>query len=303
MSIYGSSGCCSTPNICQLKTVRLASTTNIVATVSGNYFIINQPIPYQIDGVDIELNDLILIRAQTDTSENGVYVVSHLEDNNIILTRSCLFNPKCCNYKIFISEGDTLANSLWYFIQNKNYKLGDPIVFIKDGGGGGGDITNGLNVGGGEEVFKQKVGDILEFRTLIAGANILLTQNDDTIEIAAIGSANEGRSFNIESNKVRVNLDTAQLMSVFTWDQSQYSSFVLGVCTFYAEINVYEITVSLDDPLTGNLGSITTAGTGIYTLNFTLPVADTFIEIYVNREAGEDTNQSMINGMSFNFYF
>lgn len=352
MSIYGSSKTCCA-NICQLKTVRLASTENIVGTSNGNYFTINNTIPYTIDGVEIALGDLILLKDQSNAGENGVYVVTTLENNNIVLTRYCNFNAKCCNYKIYVSEGDTFANTLWYYIQNPDYNLSDPINFIRDDGSGG-DITNAANVGGdvevfkqkngsilefrtltegtnititqnvdtitfdaigdinsasnlgaGAQVFKQKVGNDLQFRTLVAGANVVLTQNADTITITASGGGgggSTGRSFNLDGKELRIRDATPILTSVFSWDQSQYSTFTSGTCTFYAIINDQEVTVSIDDALAGNLGSVTTAGTGIYAFGFTLPVADTYFEIYTNHDGTVGTNYSILNGLTLNFY-
>jgi len=65
-----------------------------------------------------------------------------------------------------------------------------PVLYenVGTGGGGMGDITNALNVGGGVELFKQKNGSILEFRTLTAGPGTSITQMGDLIEVANIGS-------------------------------------------------------------------------------------------------------------------
>ena len=52
-------------------------------------------------------------------------------------------------------------------------------------GGGGGEVNTASNVGAQNEVFKQKSGNDLEFRTLEAGTNISMTQNADTITISS----------------------------------------------------------------------------------------------------------------------
>lgn len=46
-----------------------------------------------------------------------------------------------------------------------------------------GESNTASNVGGGEQIFKQKSGVDLQFRTLIPGSNITLTQNSNDIEI------------------------------------------------------------------------------------------------------------------------
>ena len=53
--------------------------------------------------------------------------------------------------------------------------------------GSSGEANTASNTGAGSQVFKQKSGVDLQFRTLVAGANISLTQNADTIDIAASG--------------------------------------------------------------------------------------------------------------------
>lgn len=52
---------------------------------------------------------------------------------------------------------------------------------------GGGEINNGVNVGTGSDVFKQKTGVNLEFRTLKAGSNVTITESADEIEFSSSG--------------------------------------------------------------------------------------------------------------------
>lgn len=48
-----------------------------------------------------------------------------------------------------------------------------------------GEINTVANVGGGIELYKEKFGAELRFRTLVAGVGIALTQNSSTVQIAA----------------------------------------------------------------------------------------------------------------------
>jgi hypothetical protein len=50
------------------------------------------------------------------------------------------------------------------------------------------DVTAGTNLGTGEQIFKQKTGTTFEFRSLVAGANITLTSNGNTITIGGVGN-------------------------------------------------------------------------------------------------------------------
>ena len=47
--------------------------------------------------------------------------------------------------------------------------------------------TSGLNIGFGTELFKQKIGYELQFKTLSAGTDITFTEVNDVISIAADG--------------------------------------------------------------------------------------------------------------------
>ena len=46
-------------------------------------------------------------------------------------------------------------------------------------------VVTGENVGLGKNIFKQKIGNILEFKTLIQGNNVLLTEHGDSVTITA----------------------------------------------------------------------------------------------------------------------
>lgn len=57
---------------------------------------------------------------------------------------------------------------------------------------GAGEANTGLNIGSGTgEVFKQKSGTVFEFRRILAGAGMTVTNNANEIEIAAAGGAGE----------------------------------------------------------------------------------------------------------------
>jgi hypothetical protein len=55
-----------------------------------------------------------------------------------------------------------------------------------------GEVNTMANIGGGAEVYKQKVGAQFDLRTFVAGTGATVTQNADTIEISATGSGSSG---------------------------------------------------------------------------------------------------------------
>ena len=81
-----------------------------------------------------------------------------------------------------------------------------------------GPITNGLNLGTGAQVFKQKSGSELEFRTLVGGTNVTIVQDAETITISSIdtGEANTasniGGGTGVFAQKVGVDLEFKSLV-------------------------------------------------------------------------------------------
>lgn len=66
-----------------------------------------------------------------------------------------------------------------------------------------GETNDGVNLGAGSQVFESKSGVNLQFRTLVAGPNVTLTQNANTIEIEATDTDDD------ENVKVSANDTTA----------------------------------------------------------------------------------------------
>ena len=54
------------------------------------------------------------------------------------------------------------------------------------------DGTSAINVGGGNEVYYQKVDNELQFRTIVAGPNVTVNQRSETIEISSSGGGGGG---------------------------------------------------------------------------------------------------------------
>ncbi len=77
-------------------------------------------------------------------------------------------------------------------------EVGDRLIFRIGSLGGfnvgasSGEANTASNVGGGAETFKQKSGIDLEFRTLVAGANVNITQNANTLVISSTGGGGGG---------------------------------------------------------------------------------------------------------------
>ena len=73
---------------------------------------------------------------------------------------------------------DNVSNQIFGRINGVDIDLG--------AGAAGGEINTGANVGSGTgQVFRDKTGVTLNFKTLLQGANIIITDNADDITIAA----------------------------------------------------------------------------------------------------------------------
>lgn len=66
------------------------------------------------------------------------------------------------------------------------------LASISGGGGGVAHDTTGANIGTGVGVFKQKLGDELQFKRIRAGSNTTVTDDGDSIVIASSGSGGGG---------------------------------------------------------------------------------------------------------------
>lgn len=88
-----------------------------------------------VDGVTLASGDRILIKDQTTGTENGIYVVNA----SGAPTRADDFNSDAdatTGVTVFVSEGNTNANSAWSISTNDPIVLGtSPVVFVQVGGG------------------------------------------------------------------------------------------------------------------------------------------------------------------------
>lgn len=75
------------------------------------------------------------------------------------------------------------------------------------------NLTTLANVGAGAGIFRDKTGTIANLRSLVAGANITLTQNADDIEVAASsgGGSTTNNVVSLNGESGAVNLTLAQL--------------------------------------------------------------------------------------------
>jgi len=110
-----------------------------------------------------------------------------LSTNNVIYYwESGQWNPVDLNIGIvawdITNENAIMWNGTEWFVLNEN--------------------TTAVNLGTGFEVFKEKISDELNFRTIIAGDNITITETADSLEIESVLSNNSVTEQKIEDGAV-----------------------------------------------------------------------------------------------------
>lgn len=122
--------------------------------------------------------------------------------------------------------------------------------------GGVSVITTASNVGSGSGVFKQKTSQDLEFKSITAGAGIVLTANADDIEIstnqAAITGSNLGTGTQVFSARVGDDLQFRSIKS-----SADSINFTIAQST---DGNEVEISSTAEINTASNLGS----GEGVF---------------------------------------
>lgn len=71
----------------------------------------------------------------------------------------------------------------------------DEILFVNTA-----EINQGSNIGGGAQIYESKVGENLQFRTLVGGDNITVTTIADEIQISSNSPVNTATSFQFTVN-------------------------------------------------------------------------------------------------------
>ena len=124
------------------------------------------------------------------------------------------------------------------------------------------DGTTASNLGSGANTFAQKVNNELQFRSLVAGANVTINQRTNTVEVTASG----GGAGNPAGNNTTVQYNDDELFNgsdLFTFDKSAElvttpDITISGTCIVSGNI------VPLNDT-TWSLGSPSKRFTNIYT--------------------------------------
>ena len=133
-----------------------ATTTNLNATYSNGTAGVGATLTnaganaaFTTDGVSPSINARILVRLQTATAENGIYVLSTVGDGSTpwVLTRATDFDTAAemsGGDFTFVDAGSTLANTGWVSVDEVNTVGTDPVVFQQFSGAGTYTASDGV---------------------------------------------------------------------------------------------------------------------------------------------------------------
>ena len=112
-------------------------------------------VAFSTDGVSPSLNARILVKNQTNTFENGIYVLSTVGDGSTpwVLTRATDFDTAAemaGGDFTFVDAGSTLANTGWVMVDEVTTVGTDPVVFQQFSGAGTYTASNGVQLVGSD---------------------------------------------------------------------------------------------------------------------------------------------------------
>jgi hypothetical protein len=177
------------------------------------------------------------------------------------------------------------------------------------GGGGSGEINDGLNVGAGAGLFKAKVGLDLEFKSLIGGTNVTITNNTSDLTIDASGggevntSSNVGTGEDVFKQKTGVDFEFKTLTAGTNVTLTAGTNDVTIAATDTGEVNTASNVGTGEDVFKQKVGvdlefKTLTAGTGV-----TLTAGTNDVTIAASGGAGSYFKDSVIitsNSNNFN---
>jgi hypothetical protein len=179
-----------------------ATTTNLNATYSNGTSGVGATLTnagtqaaFSTDGVSPNVNDRILVKNQTTTSQNGIYTLTTVGSGstNWVLTRATDFDTSAeiaGGDFTFVDNGTLFANTGWVNVDEVTTVGTDPIVFQQFSGAGTYTASNGVLLTGNNFTFAPQSGKGLE--TGVSGAAIKLatTSGLNLTSDLAVGAGN-----------------------------------------------------------------------------------------------------------------
>ncbi len=244
------------------QAVRVISVANV--TLAGGA-------PSQVDGVNLSIDDRILVNGQTTASQNGIYQVDILgTGSNGTWIRSLDTNATGeleAGTIVMVTEGTVYKDTQWKLTTNNPIIIGTtPLTFEQNSAFAFGNVyANGIGV------LADTVGDVL---TLSAGNNIQITGNNTnkSVTIAVTGislnSISNGTSnVNVVSSggNVTVGVAGTNNVAVFAPDSVTFAANLLPAAN-----------------VTYSLGSNTARWKDLWISNTTIYIGDVALATHSN---------------------
>lgn len=170
-----------------------AVTQEYVTTFAASSFLVREPVnaasavnlatlsgPQDIDDITVNPGDRVLLTAQTNAVENGIWEV-----------RAGSWTPRPSDFTsgsqaeksyVLVRDGNTLGGTSWVCTTPDAIIDTDPLYFSLFELQG---QTTGSNSGSGQgTIFKEKIGNTLQFKTLVADNHMLIDNAVDTLSLA-----------------------------------------------------------------------------------------------------------------------
>ncbi len=136
------------------EAAKVATTANLVGTYVAGVFTYTATGADVIDGVTLALNDRVLVKNQSDNTQNGIYKVTTAGAIGVlgVLTRATDANTSG-QFKtgdlIFITAGTTQTSTTWAYTGADSPTIGsDPITYVQVAGQGSFTGGNGITITG-----------------------------------------------------------------------------------------------------------------------------------------------------------
>jgi len=170
---------------------------------------------FATDGTTPSLNDRILVKDQTTTSQNGIYTLTTVGSGstNWVLTRATDFdNPVeiAGGDFTFVDNGTTLANTGWVQVDEVTTVGTDPIVWQQFSGAGTYTASNGILLTGTNFTFAPRTGYGLATGSSGAEIKLATTSGLNLSSDLAVGA---GNGISVLTNTVAI--DSSVVVSKF----------------------------------------------------------------------------------------
>jgi hypothetical protein len=199
---------------------------------------------FTTDGTTPSLNDRILVKNQTTTSQNGIYTLTTVGSGstNWVLTRATDFDTPteiAGGDFTFVDNGTTLANTGWVNVDEVTTVGTDPIVFQQFSGAGTYTASNGVLLTGTNFTFQPRSGFGLQTGASGAEVKLATTSGLNLTSDLAVGA---GNGISVLTNTVAI--DSAVVVSKYA------SNVGDGSATSYTithNLNTRDVVVSVYD--------------------------------------------------------